>query len=309
MTVALFLGRFQPFHFGHLGVVKRISEECESLIIGIGSANKSHTRNNPFTFDERKMMIDLSLEREKISNCAVVAIDDINNYPKWVSHVLDSVPKFDVLYTGNPLVRKLFEDKGYKVEVIEKPEDSIKRETSASKVRKMMKDDEKWEDLCPDGTREVIDVIKGAGRVKSTFRPKTPLSAADSIIELYNEKDELLGIPLIERKYPPLGWAIPGGFQDVGESLERTAIREAKEEISLDITLVHQLKTYSDPERDPRRHVNSTVFVAKSYGTPKAADDAKTVKVFSLDELKDLELAFDHNKILDDYLEWRKKNY
>src|SRR5512136_648217 len=98
---------------------------------------------------------------------------------------------------------------------------------------------------------------------------RNPIPTVDIIIEI-----ESKGIVLIKRKNPPHGWAIPGGFVDYGESLEEAAVREAKEETNLDVKLVRQLHTYSDPNRDPRHHSISTVYVAKAKGLPKAEDDA-----------------------------------
>ncbi|MEW5768496.1 MAG: NUDIX hydrolase [bacterium] len=125
---------------------------------------------------------------------------------------------------------------------------------------------------------------------------RNPIPTVDIIIEL-----EGRGIVLIKRKNPPYGWALPGGFVDYGESLEEAAVREAKEETSLEVSLVRQLHTYSDPGRDKRCHTISTVFIARAKGEPVAADDALELKVFKPDELPQ-ELAFDHRKILDDYL-------
>ena len=99
---------------------------------------------------------------------------------------------------------------------------------------------------------------------------RNPIPTVDIIIELENK-----GIILIKRKNPPPGWAIPGGFVDYGESLEQTAIREAKEETSLDVELILQFHTYSDPKRDKRMHTLTTDYVAKCKGIPKADDDAK----------------------------------
>jgi ADP-ribose pyrophosphatase YjhB (NUDIX family) len=107
------------------------------------------------------------------------------------------------------------------------------------------------------------------------------------------------GIILINRKNKPLGWALPGGFVDYGESLEEAALREAREETGLQITLTGQMHTYSSPDRDPRQHTISTVFTATADGTPRAGDDAKQAAVFSLDELPPL--VFDHADILTDY--------
>lgn len=133
---------------------------------------------------------------------------------------------------------------------------------------------------------------------------KNPFPTVDIIIEIERE-DGRTGIVLIERKYPPHGWALPGGFVEYGESLEETAVREAKEETSLDIRLVEQFYTYSDPGRDPRFHTISTVYIATAQGQPRAHDDARNIGVFT-DADRPRPLAFDHDRILQDY--WRKKN-
>lgn len=135
------------------------------------------------------------------------------------------------------------------------------------------------------------------------YRPETPLIAADTIIELMDQPGR--PIVLIERKNPPFGWAIPGGFVDVGERLETAAIREAKEEVCLDITLKALLGMYSDPKRDDRGHTVTAVYVAAAKGTPQAADDAKNLAIFELDNLPQ-ELAFDHAQVLDDYRKFRE---
>lgn len=134
---------------------------------------------------------------------------------------------------------------------------------------------------------------------------QTPYLTVDGIIELYDNSETLQGIVLIERKNPPHGWAIPGGFVDIGETVESAVIREMKEETSLDVSIEKLLGVYSDPARDPRFHTASVVFVCKASGIPKAEDDAKAVHVIPLDELSGLELVFDHKKIIEDYLEAR----
>ncbi|MCK5382072.1 MAG: NUDIX hydrolase [Candidatus Latescibacteria bacterium] len=124
---------------------------------------------------------------------------------------------------------------------------------------------------------------------------RNPVPTVDVIIELDGS-----GIVLIRRKNPPYGWALPGGFVDYGESLEEAAVREAKEETSLGVTLLDQFHTYSDPKRDPRRHTITTVYMARAKGTPKAADDAAAIGIFRKDDLPE-EMAFDHREILRDY--------
>ncbi|MBC8358256.1 MAG: NUDIX hydrolase [Candidatus Aminicenantes bacterium] len=133
---------------------------------------------------------------------------------------------------------------------------------------------------------------------------RNPVPTVDTIIKIKRE-DGQDGIVLIKRKNPPFGRAIPGGFVDYGESLEEAAVREAKEETSLDIQLKSQLHTYSDPNRDPRQHTITTVFVATAQGKPKARDDAQEIGVFTKKEMN-FPLAFDHNKILEDYFEQKK---
>ena len=134
--------------------------------------------------------------------------------------------------------------------------------------------------------------------MKISSNPRNPIPTVDLIIE-YNE-----GIILIERKNPPYGWALPGGFVDYGETLESAARREAKEETGLNIELIRQFHAYSDPKRDPRHHTITIVFLAKSTGEPKAGDDAKEIGIFSEKSLPD-KIAFDHRDILTDYFSGR----
>ena len=128
---------------------------------------------------------------------------------------------------------------------------------------------------------------------------RNPAPTVDVIIEIEG------GIVLVERRNPPPGWALPGGFVDYGETLEAAAVREAREETSLDVELVGQLGSYSDPSRDPRFHTISTVFLARASGTPKGADDARTAIIADPRD-RERRLAFDHRRILDDYLAFKK---
>lgn len=122
---------------------------------------------------------------------------------------------------------------------------------------------------------------------------KNPAPTVDIIIQING------GIVLIKRRNPPLGWALPGGFVDYGESLEEAAIREAKEETGLDVCLFRQFHTYSDPSRDRRRHTISTVFIATASGQPMGGDDAAEARIFFQDNLPPL--VFDHAQILADF--------
>ncbi len=134
-----------------------------------------------------------------------------------------------------------------------------------------------------------------------------PFSTVDAIIEIpASPAGGEGGIVLIQRSNPPFGWAFPGGFVDYGESLEDAVVREAKEETGLDLTQVKQFHTYSEPQRDPRFHTIGTVFIAQAKGSPKAGDDAAGLKIVKLSAIKGLELAFDHKKILEDYIKFKE---
>ncbi len=133
---------------------------------------------------------------------------------------------------------------------------------------------------------------------------RTPYLAVDVIVQLW-EGDRFKGIVLVERKNPPVGLAIPGGFVEVGESVEAAAVREIKEETGLDVKLRRLLGVYSEPDRDPRFHVVSVVFVGDAEGDPQAGSDAKEVKVFRIEDVPLDRLVFDHSRIILDYLRLR----
>jgi ADP-ribose pyrophosphatase YjhB (NUDIX family) len=141
---------------------------------------------------------------------------------------------------------------------------------------------------CPHCGREV------------TYR--NPIPTVDIIIETRTAEEQ--GIVLIERKNPPHGWALPGGFVDYGESLEQAAVREAAEETGLKVELVELLGAYSDPDRDPRQHTITTVFIARASGAPQGRSDAAQAQIFTANTLP-APLAFDHSRILKDYFKKR----
>ncbi|WP_298134704.1 NUDIX hydrolase [Acidiferrobacter sp.] len=127
--------------------------------------------------------------------------------------------------------------------------------------------------------------------------PKTPLLTVDIIIR---QDGHPRGVLLIERRHAPLGWALPGGFVDVGERVEDAARREAYEETGLAVTLEALLGCYSDPGRDPRGHTVSLVYVARASGVARAGDDARSCQMVDIDHIT-VPLVFDHARIVHDY--------
>ena len=159
----LFIGRFQPFHKGHLEVIKEMASQVEKLIICIGSAQVSHTYEDPFTAGERHLMISESLNQAGIDNYYLIPIVDLNRLSVWVAHVKSLVPPFDAIYTNNGLTARLFRDAGIEVR---KPCLYDRDKYSGKGVRKTMADNGDWQSLVPEGTIRVIEEIDGATRVK-----------------------------------------------------------------------------------------------------------------------------------------------
>ena len=151
---ALFVGRFQPFHNGHLKVVEELSKQYSEVIIGIGSSQYSDTIDNPFSSDERELMIKKSLEHEGIKNYKIILIPDIHNPPKWVDHVLSICSDFDVVITNNPFTKKLFEEKNYKVKETQLYN---KKDLSGKEIRRRIANNKPWQDLVPRSVFEIIN--------------------------------------------------------------------------------------------------------------------------------------------------------
>jgi len=135
------------------------------------------------------------------------------------------------------------------------------------------------------------------------FQPKTPYLAVDAVIKLFDREGNFKGIVLIERKNPPVGLALPGGFVEVGETVEEAVVREVKEEVNLDFRIDRILGVFSKPDRDPRFHTVSVVFVGKAVGLPRASSDAKEAKVYRLEDIPWDRLVFDHGEILRKFIE------
>ncbi len=159
----LFIGRFQPFHNGHLHIIKQILEEVDGLIIGIGSAQHGFTEENPFTAEERKDMISRTLSKEGLKDFEIIPIPDVNDDDKWVCHVSSLVPEFDVVYSNNSLVKTLFTTAGKEVKTFS----FFKREMcSGTEIRRRILDGEEWKNLVPKTVIDTIREIKGIERIK-----------------------------------------------------------------------------------------------------------------------------------------------
>ncbi|MGQ0534475.1 MAG: nicotinamide-nucleotide adenylyltransferase [Methanobacteriota archaeon] len=159
---ALMIGRFQPFHLGHLHVVKQLTS-TRDLILGIGSAQESHTAVNPFTAGERFDMIESALRAEAVRGAAIVPIPDIHQNSLWVSHVLRLVPRFSVFVTNNPLPARLFRERGF--DVLQPPLYERHR-YSATRIREALLSEKGWRDLVPAAVADVIDRVEGVARIR-----------------------------------------------------------------------------------------------------------------------------------------------
>jgi nicotinamide-nucleotide adenylyltransferase len=163
---AFYIGRFQPYHLGHQEVLEKIARECEEIIVGVGSAQLSHTFSDPFTAGERILMIMRSLADINVL-FYVIPIEDIRRNAIWVSHVMTMTPPFDVVYTNNPYVVRLFNEAGFDV----KSSPLYQREKySGSEIRRKMLNDEPWEQLVPQVVAEIISQIDGVNRLKEVSR-------------------------------------------------------------------------------------------------------------------------------------------
>ena len=162
MTRGLYVGRFQPYHLGHHHVVEAIAEEVEELVVGIGSAGDSHTQRNPFTAGERVTMVTKATRSVDLETYAV-PIEDLDRNAVWVSHVQSMCPPFDVAYSNNPLVIRLFEESG--VEVRQEP--LFRREVlKGSELRERMVTGDGWREFVPDPVVSVIEDVDGVARVR-----------------------------------------------------------------------------------------------------------------------------------------------
>ena len=166
MTRGIYIGRFQPYHNGHHAMVDHIVDEVDELVLGIGSADASHTTRNPFTAGERVMMVTKAVEDVAVPTY-VVPIEDIDRNAVWVSHLQSMAPEFDVAYSNNPLVVQLFEESG--IEVRQSPMFDRER-LEGTDIRERMLEGESWQDRVPDVVVDVIEEVNGVQRLQTVAK-------------------------------------------------------------------------------------------------------------------------------------------
>lgn len=162
MQRAFYVGRFQPVHEGHESVLREIAARHDELVVGIGSADKSHSLANPFTAGERHVMLTRTLEDVDV-RASVVPIVDVDRNALWVSHVRSLCPPFDVVYANNPLVNRLFEEAGVTVEALPM---FNRQEYEGTSIRERMRSGDPWEHLVPDPVVDAIDDVDGVARLR-----------------------------------------------------------------------------------------------------------------------------------------------
>ncbi len=160
---ALVIGRFQPFHNGHLQLITQLSKEYTTILIGIGSSQYSHTEENPFSYEERSQMITNTLQYNNITNFTIVPIPDLHDPPNWVTHVINLTPSFDVVITNNDFTEQLFREKNYSVK--ETPLYN-RDEYSGKEIRRRIQEKIAWKNLVPPEVYKYIQQIDGENRIR-----------------------------------------------------------------------------------------------------------------------------------------------
>ena len=159
----LLIGRFQPFHLGHLGALQFALSKVDKLWLGLGSSNKSITKNNPFSAEERKQMILSSIDDSMKNKITIYFIPDVDNHVKWIEKIDTIVPKFDIVFSNDPLTDHLYSKRT--VQVISIP--FLKRDQlSGTRIRNLIKSDQKWDDLIPNGTKIILENLDVKNRLE-----------------------------------------------------------------------------------------------------------------------------------------------
>ena len=160
----LLIGRFQPFHLGHLEAVNFVLNKVENLWIGIGSSNKYNEKKNPFSADERRKMITLSVDDSIITRIKIFDIPDVGDHEKWTYSIDKIVPEYNLVFSNDEFTKTLFEKREMNVvPVVLKDRGKL----SGTNIRELIADDKNWQDLVPQGTRKVLDSLNAKERLKN----------------------------------------------------------------------------------------------------------------------------------------------
>lgn len=293
----LFITRAQPWlHAGQIdGIRQAVAQWIKKIIIGIGSANKEFTSENPFTYDERKIMVEASAkELLQDLQVEVYPLPDLGDNEKRREYIFKNLPEFQYVATGNAWVQEVFKTTDKIIIPLE-----IRQAVKWSTIRGQLASNNisELEKALPQSVITYLQKINAVQRLKDIFSKerKTPSLVVDVV--LFDEKGKLI---LIQRKNFPEWPALPGGFNDYGETAKLAAIREVKEEVSVDIEIEKDLGIWDEPNRDPRAHNVSHAFTGKIlWGTLKAADDAKAILRVDIKDLDSIPFAFpDHKEMI-----------
>ena len=293
----LFMTRVQPgLHEGQIdGIMQWVQQWLTKVLIGIWSSNKEWTHENPFTYSERKKMVELScktlLQNIKVE---VYQIPDFWNNEQWLNYLNNNLPHFDYVLTGNPRVQEIFEATNKTVIPIE-----MKINIKASSLRGQLAQGN-YSELkkhLPEDVVAYLQDINAFSRLKEIMKNEriTPKLTVD--IVFFDKEGNII---LIERGNEPYGKALPGGFIDYWESPEEAAIRETKEETSADVKIKSLIGVWGEPNRDPRGHAVTIAYACDYvWGEIVAWDDAKKIIRVKPEDIDSINFAFpDHKEII-----------